>query len=128
MPVATTPLEMYRGAKTQWQITVTGSSGAGEDMSSGSLLFTVRNAIPSGSVNGDSDSAVVFRLTSASGISVSGCTATLTASKAATCALTLNVEGQSFYYGLEYIPSGDTEPRVLAAGPFKILPDVVRGA
>jgi len=121
-------LEMYRGEKKTWQFTVTGSSGSPQSLTSASILFTVASAIPAGSVG--NDSAATFTRTNGSGVTITDASAgvfELTVNKTNTCALDVG-SVKDFFYGLELLTSGETEPRVIATGLFRILPDIVRGA
>jgi len=129
MAVYTGALEMYRGEKKTWQFTVTGSDSAAQSLTSASILFTVASAIPAGSVSSDASATFARSTDSGCGITITDASAgvfQMIVKKTNTCALDVGAT-KDFNYGLEILTSGETEPRVLATGLFRIQPDIVRG-
>ena len=130
MAVYTGALEIYRGEKKTWQMTVTGSDSAAQSLTSASILFTVASAIPAGSISGDSTATFARSTDSGCGITITDASAgvfQLQVKKSNTSALDVGTV-KDYSYGLEILTSGETEPRVLAVGIFRILPDIVRAA
>jgi len=116
---------MYRGEERVWTMTITEDSTA-INLLGATLKFTVREVFPSGTIT--SDANALFTCTSPTEILLTQPTdgiVELVISKAKTN--TIRITGITEYqYGLEYVPSGSTDPRVIAQGLFTIYPDVVR--
>ena len=126
MALTTGPaFEMYRGEERVWTMTITEDSTA-INLLGATLKFTVREVFPSGTITSDADA--VFTCTSPTEILLTQPTdgiVELVISKAKTN--TIRITGITEYqYGLEYVPSDSTDPRVIAQGLFTLYPDVVR--
>lgn len=134
MPVATDDMLIYRGEKKVWQFTLRDISNTVVNLTgvTTGLYFTVRYSIPTAGQTADNDTSALFALTQSNGISaisagVSGIFE-ITVDKGLTTGLNPTAALNSplkFYYGLEYVPTGETSPRVLAQGNFYVYPSIV---
>lgn len=123
---ALTTLEMYRGEQMVWEFTIT-ESGVAVDLTGATVKFAVYANYPSASLTADT-TAVISKTTS-SGIVLTDADAgifELTISKADTNSIEMVKDTNEYVYGVEYIPAGETEPRVIGTGKFILYPDVVR--
>ena len=128
MPTLEKPLSMFRGAKKTWVFTVTGSAGDAVDLSSASVVFTVRTDYPAGSITNDSDAAVVLRrVNGGSGITTNASGKIyVTILSDNTVSASAFEDGGPYRYGLKFALPSDSEPEVAAQGPFYLRPDIVR--
>jgi hypothetical protein len=117
-----TDLTIYRGEQMVWQITATENSAA-IDLTGASLYFAVRDGYPASTVVTEAGALIakstaddITLTTPASGIFE------IAFDKADTNTLSPGI----YLYGFEYVPSGETDPQILAQGKFSILEDVVR--
>lgn len=122
-------IEMYRGSHRYWNVTVKNSAGSPVNLTGASIRFTVRSSVPPGSVTADTDA--VFTLTVGAGITILAPATNgifeIEVVKAKTDSLNIGSQDAYYLYGLEYIPSGQTDPIMLGQGTFTIKPDIVRG-
>ena len=126
MAVNGTVLEIIRGEKKTWEYTVAASGGA-QSLTGASIYFAARNAIPASSLESDSDA--VFTRIVGTGITVTNASAgkfQVTINKSNTACLAIGSGGVDYYYGLEILLSGETEPQVIGQGVLRVLPDIVR--
>jgi hypothetical protein len=122
-------LAITRGEKRAYVATITSDGVAVNLTSAVAVRFTVRSAYPSASLTADTDALFtksvgsgIVLTTPASGI------VTITVDKADTNSISIDDSGTLVaYYGLEYIASGESDPKVAAQGTFTISADVVRG-
>lgn len=119
-----TDITLYRGEKKVYECTAT-EGGTAVNLTGATVYFAVWPDYPASSVLADTYAMIakstaddIALTTPASGIFE------ITFEKADTNTL----EPGEYVCGFEYIPSGETEPRVLAQGTFTILADVVRAA
>lgn len=134
MPVATDDMVIYRGEKKTWQFTLRDISGNVVNLTgvTAGLYFTVRYTIPTAGTPNDTDASALFALTQTNGITaisagVSGIFE-ITVDKGQTSGLNPTAAMNmplKFLYGLEYVPTGETSPRVLAQGNFYVYPSIV---
>lgn len=118
------PLSMLRGEKKIWQFTLT-ENGSPVNLASASIRFALRDNWPESSVTSDASAILQKSTASGSGIVITdGANGVfeLTISHADTNTLT----PKSYYFGIEYIPNGDTEPRGVPPDTLQIGYDVVR--
>jgi hypothetical protein len=134
MPVSTDDFTIYRGERKIWTITLTDITGNRVDLTSATgLYFTVRNAVPGTAITADTDAGVLFALSANYGINVLNPPASgqfeIVVDKGQTTAVSAAPALNSptkYLYGLEYVPTGETSPRVLAEGNFWVYPDIVK--
>ena len=115
---------MYRGETKTWEITVT-DGGVALDITGANIRFVVRDGYPASTVVLDTDALISKSTAALGGITITDGPAgefELELVKADTTSLTPG----AYYYGIETILAGETEPIVIQQGEFEILPDVVR--
>lgn len=120
-------LEMRRGEVKVWQYTLT-EAGTAVSLTGATIHFTVRPSYPLGTITGDTD-ATITRNSNSSGIVITQPASGMfevTLLHTHTNALEVGQEGIGYLYGIEYIPTGETEPRWAGGGSLTIYPDTVR--
>ena len=125
LTAASDTLEMIRGDIVTWQFTVTDNSTA-VNLTGATVRFVVRDSIPAGTTT--SDSGAVFVVTTTDNISLTDPTngiMEITVPKASTYS-PASVNTLEYFYGVEAIFSGATDPASIAYGKLKIYPDIVR--
>lgn len=132
MAVLRQRIDIERARLKRYRFTISGSDGAVEDVTGCSALFVARlpGTMPSGSVWTDAGSEVIFTRSTVSGCGLTTSTSGLLVefSKANTASLTLNQsDGGSYIYELAYIPTGETDPVMVATGELWITPNYARG-
>lgn len=116
-------LTMYRGEHKTFTVTAT-EDGTAINLTGAAIYFEVRTDYPASSVT--TTAGAVITKSTVSGITITDALAgefEIEFVKADTNTL----EPKVYYYGLEYVPQGETEGRVLDQGQIVINPDVVRG-
>jgi len=117
-----TNIEIYRGEYKQFTFQALRNSVA-TDITDASLYFVVRTSYPASTVT--DDTAAILTKTVGSGIELSDPTSgyfIVTFTKNDTYSLI----PKNYYYSVEIILSGETDPRVLGVGYIKIAADIVR--
>ena len=123
-------LSIFRGERKTWVGIVKNSAGVVVDITGAALYFTVRSDYPAGTITDDDDGDVLLKKTVGAGISLSDPTNgefNILVEKADTNTIEINKGGKGYLYEISVVESGQSEPRVLALGPFTLLSDVVRG-
>lgn len=118
-----TDIIVQRGCRTVWQITAT-EGGVAINLTGAAIYFEARQSPPgetvittAGAVLVKSTADDITLVTPANGIF------TILFDKADTNTLSPG----AYYYGLEWLPSGETETRALGNGTLLITQDYVRG-
>lgn len=116
-------LTIVRGEHVIYTVTVTENASA-IDFTSATIYFTIRDVYPAASIVDDTYDSVLL-LYVGSGITITDPTNGIFEIELLH-ANTNALEYGTYYYGIEYIPYGDTEPRNIAVGEFNLTYDVVR--
>jgi hypothetical protein len=129
--IATNDMNIFRGERKQWTVTVRDAANSAVNLASASAWFTVRTVVPAGTVTADTDAAVVIAKKMNTGIviaSTAGGQFQITLDKADTYSLTA-IDMQrpvQYLYGIEYKPTAQADPVVIAQGNFFLYCDIVR--
>ncbi len=121
-------LEMRRGEVKVWTFTLT-EAGTAVSLTGATMHFTVRPSYPLGTVTADADATIHLSTPSASGVNIVTAASGIfdvTIVHANTSALEVGQEGIGYLYGIEYIPTSETQPRWAGGGSLTIYPDIVR--
>ena len=114
---------MFRGENKTWEVSVT-KDGAALDLSGAGLFFELRRSYPTSQVT-SSEGALVEKSVG-EGITITNAADGVFELELLSGDTNLLTPG-TYYYGIEVIPSGESEARVIKQGRFRILADVVRG-
>jgi hypothetical protein len=114
---------MYRGENKVWEITVY-QDGVVLDLSGASLFFEVRRFYPTSETV--TEAGALIDKSVGDGITITNAAGGIFELEVIS-ADTDQLTPGNYYYGIEYIPAGGTEARVIKQGRFRILADVVRG-
>lgn len=114
---------MYRGENKTFEVTAT-EDGAALDLSGAAIYFEVRRFYPT-SETVTSEGALIEKDTT-DGITITNAAGGIFEIEIE-AADTNELTPGNYYYGIEFIPSGLAEARVIKQGRFRILADVVRG-
>lgn len=117
-------LTITRGCRTVYTFTVTENSAA-VNLTGATIYFEARTDYPASSVV--TNAGAVIAKTTAGDITITdaaGGVFEILFTKADTNTLTPCL----YYYGIEYVPQGETDPRLIQQGQLVINPDVVRAA
>jgi hypothetical protein len=120
--MASTDLTMYRGENKTWTFTVT-EGGSAVDLTGASIYFAAWVGIPASSIVADTTASI--SKSTVSGITITNGTGGVF-DLAFVKATTNSLEPGGYLYGVEYIPNGQTEARVICTGVLTIYPDFVR--
>lgn len=115
-------LTIQRGCKTVYEFTATESAVA-VNLTGAAIYFEMRTSYPDASVI--TGAGATLSKSTVSGITITngaGGIFEIAFSKADTNTLAVGV----YFYGIEYIPSGETDPRSLGSGTVSITGDIVR--
>ena len=115
-------LVVHRGEEKFWQVTVT-EDGAPIDLTGAAVYFEVRRSYPPSA--GEASALISKTSVGNAGMWLTDPAAgtfELQATKADTNTMTPG----GYMYGIEYVPAGSSDPRVLVIDKFQILPDMVR--
>jgi hypothetical protein len=121
-PVLNVDFELYRGENKVYQITCT-ENGVVVDLTGATIRMAVRETFPESTII--TDVSAIFTKTMATGI-------TLTVPAAGQFEIEFKlvdtnlVEPATYYYGIEYLPQGAVEYRVMYQGKLKLNSDVSR--
>jgi hypothetical protein len=114
---------MYKYENKVWSLPFV-ENGAAYPITGAAIYFALRKTPPPASILDDTD-AVISKSTIEGSITITNGPAGL-AQLTFVKANTLNVSSGDYYYAIKWVPNGQTEGRVVAAGIFTIYDDMVR--
>lgn len=123
-------LIVYRGERRGWTFVIQEGNGDFVDITGANIRFTVRLEYPIATLVDDTDGGVLLTKSVGSGISLSDAVNgefEILMSKADTNTQEVNAGGKGYLYEISLVESGQSEPRIIANGPFILKSDIVRG-